>query len=55
MGSPWYRPTRVVHLAPGADFGWRGVTGKWPPYYPDHPDNAVPNLDIGEIERYPTL
>ena len=47
MGSPWYRPTRVNQLVSGADFGWRGVTGKWPPYFPDHADNALPTLDIG--------
>lgn len=48
MGSPWYRPTRVNHLVTGGDYGWRGVTNSWPPYYPDHPDNARPNLDIGK-------
>ncbi len=48
MGAPWYRPTRVVHLMTGADYGWRGVTGQWPPYYPDHPDNALPVIDIGK-------
>ena len=48
MGAPWYRPTRVVHLVSGADYGWRGVTGSWPPYAPDHPDNGLPNLDIGK-------
>jgi putative heme-binding domain-containing protein len=48
MGSPWYRPTRVDHLVLGGDYGWRGVTQTWPPYYPDHPDNALPNLDIGK-------
>lgn len=48
MGAPWYRPTRVLHLTTGSDFGWRGVTGSWPAYYPDHPDNAVPGLDIGK-------
>ncbi|MDX1948681.1 MAG: c-type cytochrome [Pirellulaceae bacterium] len=47
MGTPWYRPTRLLELATGADYGWRGVTGKWPPYFPDHPDNGVPVLDIG--------
>lgn len=47
MGSPWYRPTRVDQLVGGADFGWRGVTGKWPPYFPDHADNALPTLEIG--------
>ena len=48
MGAPWYRPTRVDHLVSGGDFGWRGVTDSWPAYYPDHPDNALPNLDIGK-------
>lgn len=48
MGAPWYRPTRVNHLTLGGDFGWRGVTKQWPPYYPDHPDNAVPGLSIGK-------
>jgi putative heme-binding domain-containing protein len=48
MGSPWYRPTRVEHIVSGADFGWRAVTGSWPPYFPDHPDNSPPGLDIGK-------
>jgi glucose/arabinose dehydrogenase len=48
MGSSWYRPTRIVQLVSGADYGWRGVTGQWPPCFPDHPDDAVPVLDIGK-------
>ena len=48
MGAPWYRPTQVKHLVPGGDFGWHGVTGQWPPYYPDHPDNAQPSAHIGK-------
>lgn len=35
MGCPWYRPTRVLHVIPGAEFGWRRGTGMWPEYYPD--------------------
>lgn len=35
VGSPWYRPTRIVHAVSGADFGWRSGSGKWPTYYPD--------------------
>ena len=35
MGSPWYRPTRVVHVVSGSDMGWRSGTGKWPEYYED--------------------
>jgi putative heme-binding domain-containing protein len=28
MGAPWYRAPRVLHLAPGAEFGWRRGSGK---------------------------
>ena len=48
MGAPWYRPTRVNHLTSGTDFGWRAVTGSWPPYFPDQPHFAAPVLDIGK-------
>ncbi|MBW3542874.1 MAG: c-type cytochrome [Planctomycetes bacterium] len=48
MGAPWYRPTRVVQLVSGGDFGWRRVTGQWPPYYPDRPDMPAPLVDIGK-------
>lgn len=48
MGTPWYRPTRILPLVSGADFGWRAVTGQWPPYFPDRPDVAPPVLDIGK-------
>ncbi|HEY1170319.1 MAG TPA: heme-binding protein [Verrucomicrobiae bacterium] len=35
LGCPWYRPTRVLHVIPGAEFGWRRGTGMWPEYSPD--------------------
>jgi len=34
-GLPWYRPTRVNHIIPGADFGWRSGWSKWPDYRVD--------------------
>ena len=44
LGTPWYRPTRVMHTTSGAEFGWRSGTGKWPAYFPD----SLPALsDIG--------
>jgi putative heme-binding domain-containing protein len=44
MGSPWYRPTRVVHATSGSEFGWRSGTGKWPAYYVD----SLPSMvDVG--------
>ena len=35
IGAPWYKPTRVIHLIDGAEFGWRRGTSKWPAYYAD--------------------
>jgi len=32
---PWYRPTRVNHVVPAGDYGWRHGSGKWPPYFVD--------------------
>jgi putative heme-binding domain-containing protein len=44
IGTPWYRPTRVVHATSGSEFGWRSGTGKWPTYYED---SLPPMVDIG--------
>ena len=41
IGAPWYRPTRVCHVVPGSEFGWRSGTGKWPDFYPDSLPAAV--------------
>ena len=34
-GAPWYRATRINHISPGAEFGWRSGWAKWPDYYLD--------------------
>ncbi|MCH7650646.1 MAG: heme-binding protein, partial [Nitrospinae bacterium] len=39
-GLPWYRPTRVLHVIPGAEFGWRSGWAKWPTYFLD----SLPSL-----------
>jgi putative heme-binding domain-containing protein len=44
VGSPWYRPTRVCHVVPGGEFGWRFGTGKWPVHALD---SLPPVVDIG--------
>jgi len=36
FGMPWYRPTRMMHVTSGSEFGWRTGNGKWPTYYPDN-------------------
>ena len=41
VGLPWYRPVRVVHAVPGAEFGWRNGSGKWPDYYYDSLPAAI--------------
>lgn len=46
VGLPWYRPTRVLHLVPGADYGWRHGSGKFPASYPDTWP-AVCNVGLG--------
>jgi putative heme-binding domain-containing protein len=44
VGTPWYMPTRVLHVVPGADFGWRRGTGRFPDWYID----TLPSvIDIG--------
>ena len=32
---PWYKPVRVCHCPPGAEFGWRSGSNNWPSYYVD--------------------
>lgn len=44
VGTPWYRPTRVLHVPSGADFGWRSGSNKWPD---DYPDTLPSVLDVG--------
>ncbi|MEX1049604.1 MAG: family 16 glycoside hydrolase [Akkermansiaceae bacterium] len=44
LGMPWYRPTRISHVVPGSEFGWRNGTGKWPEHYED---SMSSQLDIG--------
>ena len=34
-GTAWYKPTRVLHIVSGGEYGWRRATGKWPAYYED--------------------
>lgn len=35
IGTPWYRPPRIIHIVEGGEYGWRSGTGKWPDWYPD--------------------
>jgi len=46
VGLPWYRPTRVLHVAHGGEFGWRTGTDKWPATHADSMPAAV-NLELG--------
>jgi putative heme-binding domain-containing protein len=34
-GTAWYRPTRVCHVIPGGEYGWRSGWAKWPEYFVD--------------------
>jgi putative heme-binding domain-containing protein len=44
VGTHWYMPNRVLHVVPGADFGWRRGTGRYPAWYADTLPSVV---DIG--------
>jgi hypothetical protein len=44
FGVPWYRPVRVFWMPSGADFGYRGNSGKYPTYYED---SIPPLVEIG--------
>ncbi len=44
FGMPWYRPTRVLHVLEGADFGWRTGSAKWSKHAED---SLPPLLEIG--------
>ncbi len=44
LGMPWYRPTRICHVVPGSEFGWRNGSGVWPDYYED---SMYSQLDMG--------
>lgn len=35
IGTSWYRPTRILHVTSGSEFGWRGGCYKWPESFPD--------------------
>jgi len=35
QGMTWYRPTRLHHVIPGAEFGWRSGWANWPNYFCD--------------------
>ena len=59
-GMPWYRPTRIMHLVSGGDYGFREGTGKWPQYYPDSLPSTVEigvgsptGLKFGTGAKYP--
>lgn len=45
FGMSWYRPTRVLHVTSGSEFGWRTGNGKWSPAYPD---NLPAMINIGQ-------
>ncbi|WP_421774683.1 c-type cytochrome [Gracilimonas sp.] len=44
LGMPWYRPTRLIHVTSGSDYGWRSGSGKWKEYFED---SLPPTLNTG--------
>ncbi len=35
IGTPWHRPTRLINLVAGGEYGWRSGWAKWPDYLVD--------------------
>lgn len=44
VNLPWYRPVRIYHCPPGAEFGWRSGAAKTPAYMFDV---LPPTIDTG--------
>ncbi len=44
VNLPWYRPVRINHCVPGAEFGWRSGAANWPDYFFD---SLPATIDIG--------
>ncbi|MBC7920665.1 MAG: c-type cytochrome, partial [Ferruginibacter sp.] len=45
FGMPWYKPTRVLHITSGSEFGWRTGSSSWSPNNAD----ALPAvINIGQ-------
>ena len=34
-GTPWARPTPLLHIVPGGEYGWRSGWSNWPEYWAD--------------------
>ncbi|MBD0256181.1 MAG: c-type cytochrome [Cytophagales bacterium] len=45
FGMPWYKPTRVLHITSGAEFGWRSSSINWSPGFAD---NLPAVLNVGQ-------
>jgi putative heme-binding domain-containing protein len=60
IGAPWYKPTRVLHIVSGGEYGWRPGAGKFPPYLPDTLPSVVDigigspcGVEFGTASRFP--
>ncbi len=51
FGTPWYRPTRILHVVSGGEYGWRPGTLKWNANYPDNLP-AVVNVGQGSPTNF---
>jgi len=43
-GLPWFRQAAVYHVLPGAEYGWRSGSAKWPEHFVDR---LPPTLETG--------
>jgi putative heme-binding domain-containing protein len=59
-GAPWYRPTCVMHVVSGGEYGWRQETNCWPEQFADSLPRVVDiglgsptGVKFGERSRFP--
>jgi putative heme-binding domain-containing protein len=45
FGTPWYKPTRIMHVTSGAEYGWRTGNSSWSPTFAD---NLPAILNVGQ-------
>ena len=60
-GAPWHRPTRLIHVQAGGEYGWRSGWAKWPAYFHDglpamlNTGNGSPTgIEVYNHYMYPT-
>ncbi|MEO6000986.1 MAG: c-type cytochrome [Chitinophagaceae bacterium] len=62
FGTPWYKPTRIMHVTSGAEYGWRTGNSSWSPTFADNlpailniGQGSPTNFTSGKNSRFPDI